>query len=105
MHEMNRPRNISARKGSQPRKYLILAYQKAREASFSTYTYLAYLRKSLMLRGGNHRWKKRTQNRKCQCVKETLLVVFRLVEEEVGGELFVLVTGEIGLNGLVPRKS
>jgi hypothetical protein len=34
-----------------------------------------------------------------------LLVVFGLVKEEVGGELFVLVTGEISLNGLVPRES
>jgi hypothetical protein len=35
----------------------------------------------------------------------TLLVVFGLVEEEIGGELFILVTGEIGLNGLVPWES
>lgn len=34
-----------------------------------------------------------------------LLVVFGLVEEEVGCELFVLVTGKVGLDGLVSWES
>lgn len=34
-------------------------------------------------------------------VARSSLVVVRLVKEEVGGKLFVLVAGEVGLNGLV----
>jgi hypothetical protein len=34
-------------------------------------------------------------------MEANLLVVFGLVEEEVGGELFVLITCEIGLDGLI----
>lgn len=34
-----------------------------------------------------------------------LRVIVRLIKEEVGREFFVLVTGEIGLDGLIPVKA
>lgn len=50
---------------------------------------------------------KREKNPNADARKETegLLFVFGLVKEEVGGELFVLVTGEVGLDGLIPWES
>jgi hypothetical protein len=43
----------------------------------------------------------------CVCEMRCLLqvLVIRLVEEEVGGQLFVLVTGEVGLDCLVAGET